>query len=145
MAAVANETRTIAVTGSTGLVGKALADSFTGSDTKVKSIVRRQPASYQDEIQWDAKNGFVNTDLLEGLDAVVHLAGESIAEGRWNDAKKRRIKDSRIVGTTTLCSALAGLNNKPKVLVSASAIGFYGNRGSEELTEAVSAGEGRCS
>ncbi len=139
---VATSAQTIAITGSAGLVGKVLSASLSASGADVKGIVRRTPDSYDKQIQWDVKNGFVNPERLEGLDAVVHLAGEPIAEGRWNHLKKARIRDSRIDGTSTLSRALAATTNKPKVLVSASAIGFYGNRGDEELVEASAAGTG---
>lgn len=135
------ETRKVAVTGSTGMVGSALMASLS-STAETKAIVRSQPASYEDEIQWDAGTGFVNPDRLEGLDAVVHLAAEGIAEGRWTDDKKRRIRESRVVGTTTLCTALAGLEKKPKVLVCASAIGIYGDRGDTILDESAEPGSG---
>jgi uncharacterized protein (TIGR01777 family) len=142
MTATVIGTQTIAVTGSTGLVGSALMSSLASGGTKTKAIVRKPPASYEDEIQWDASSGFLNTELLEGLDGVVHLAAESIADGRWNDAKKHRIRNSRVEGTTTLCNALAGLQRKPKVLVCASAIGFYGDQGDKILDETASAGSG---
>lgn len=141
-AATAVRTQTIAVTGASGLVGKVLVDRMTNRGATVKSIVRRTPDSYDSQIQWDVKNGFLNPERLEGLDVVVHLAGEPIAEGRWNDKKKARIRDSRIQGTSTLAKALAATTEKPKVLVSASAIGFYGDRGEEQLTEASPAGSG---
>ena len=96
MTATALGTQTIAVTGSTGLVGSALMSSLASGGVKTKAIVRKPPASYEDEIQWDASSGFLNTDLLEGLDGVVHLAAESIADGRWNEAKKHRIHNSRV-------------------------------------------------
>ncbi|MFK7818865.1 MAG: NAD-dependent epimerase/dehydratase family protein, partial [Planctomycetaceae bacterium] len=95
-------TKTVAVTGATGMVGQALKEQL-GQGVHFKSIVRKPPTSYEDEIQWDAERGFLNADLLEGVDAVVHLAGESIATGRWSDQKKHRIKHSRIAGTRTLC------------------------------------------
>jgi len=140
--ATAAGTRTIAVTGATGLVGEELVKSLSRDDVAVKSIVRRTPDRYESQIQWDTKNGFVNPERLEGLDAVVHLAGEPIAEGRWNDKKKARIRNSRVDGTATLARALAGTTHKPKVLVSASATGFYGDRGDEVLTEASEPGSG---
>lgn len=138
----AEATKTIAITGASGMVGKALQKQLAGDGVRLKSISRSQPKSYEDDIQWDIDNGFVNRDLLEGLDAVVHLAGESIATGRWTEKKKHRIKHSRVAGTTTLCEALAGLERKPKVLVSASAIGFYGDRGDELLDEYSEPGSG---
>lgn len=142
MTTTAVATKTIAITGASGMVGSALRKQLAGDGVRFKSISRNQPKSYEDDIQWDIDRGFVNKDLLEGLDAVVHLAGESIATGRWTEKKKHRIKHSRIAGTTTLCEALAGLENKPKVLVAASAIGYYGNRGDELLDEFSEPGNG---
>lgn len=142
IATTENATRTVAITGASGLVGSAVRDGLIGDGFRVKSIVRRDPTSYEDEIQWDTRTGFVNPDLLEGLDVVIHLAGESIAEGRWSDAKKARIRESRVRGTRVLAEALAGLDRKPSVLVSASAIGYYGDRGDEILTESSAPGQG---
>jgi uncharacterized protein (TIGR01777 family) len=138
----AQAVKTVAVTGATGMVGQALKEELAGDEFHVKSIVRKPPTSYENEIQWDAEKGFLNPDLLEGIDAVVHLAGESIATGRWNDQKKHRIKHSRIAGTKTLSEALARMERKPEVLVCASATGFYGDRGDEILDESSAPGEG---
>ena len=138
----AQATKTIAITGASGMVGQALQKQLTGDGVRLKSISRSKPRSYETDIQWDIDNGFVNRDLLEGLDVVVHLAGESIATGRWTEKKKHRIRHSRVAGTTTLCEALAGLEQRPKVLVSASAIGFYGDRGEELLDEYSEPGNG---
>jgi uncharacterized protein (TIGR01777 family) len=86
-------------------------------------------------VYWHPEDGSIATPGLEGMDAVVHLAGENIAAGRWSSEKKARIRDSRVQGTRVLCDALAQLVNPPKVLVSASAIGYYGDRGAEVLRE----------
>lgn len=92
--------------------------------------------------RWDIDAGEIDADALEGLDGVVHLAGEGIAEKRWSDEQKTRIRDSRTKGTALLAEALASLDAKPPVLVSGSAIGFYGNRGDEQLTETSARGTG---
>ncbi|MBL9083232.1 MAG: TIGR01777 family oxidoreductase, partial [Planctomycetales bacterium] len=93
-------------------------------------------------IRWDPDAGEIDPSALEGFDAVVHLAGENIAGGRWNEERKRRILESRTKGTSLLAGALAKLKNPPKVFACASAIGFYGNRGDETLDERSPAGEG---
>lgn len=130
--------RRVAITGSSGLVGSALRHLLTTGGHEVLRIVRRSPRD-EDEIQWDPESGIERLDALEGVDAVVHLAGENIAE-RWNDEKRRRIRHSRVQGTRTLCDALTQLQSPPGVLVSASAIGYYGNRADELLTEDSAAG-----
>jgi uncharacterized protein (TIGR01777 family) len=128
----------VAITGSSGLIGSALRHLLTTGGHDVLLIVRRPPRD-ENEVQWDPESGLERLDALEGIDAVVHLAGESIAE-RWNDEKRRRIRHSRVQGTGTLCAALAQLQQRPRVLVSASAIGYYGNRDDEVLTETSAAG-----
>ncbi|MEN1679566.1 MAG: TIGR01777 family oxidoreductase [Planctomycetota bacterium] len=133
---------TVAITGASGLVGKALAEDFASSGWQVKRLVRGGVRHAESEIAWDPAGGTIDQAALEGLDAVVHLAGENIAEGRWTKEKKRRIVESRTGGTRLLAEALARCEAKPRVLVSASAIGFYGNRGDEELTEESPAGQG---
>jgi uncharacterized protein (TIGR01777 family) len=102
--------------------------------------VRGKPAG-TDEIEWHPNEGRIDAAALEGLDAVVHLAGESIASGRWTDEKKRAIRDSRVKGTALLSDALARLTHPPTVFVSASAIGYYGDRGDELLTETSAPGK----
>ena len=132
----------IAITGSTGLIGEALRTSLRADGHRVVRIVRRS-ASGPDEITWDPAAGRLDPADLAGLDAVVHLAGEGIAEKRWTDAQKQRILTSRTEGTGLVARAMAECGaNGPRVLVSGSAIGWYGDRGDEELTEASAAGTG---
>jgi uncharacterized protein (TIGR01777 family) len=130
----------ILVSGSHGLVGKALIRSLTSDDHEIVRLVRGKPAG-TDEIEWHPNEGRIDAAALEGLDAVVHLAGESIASGRWTDEKKRAIRDSRVKGTALLSDALARLTHPPTVFVSASAIGYYGDRGDELLTETSAPGK----
>lgn len=131
----------ILVTGSTGLVGTALVPSLTNKGHEVIRAVRRQTQSAA-EVYWNPEEGTIDAAGLTGIDAAVHLAGESVADGRWTEEKKRRIRDSRAVGTRLLSETLAKLNPQPRVVVSASAIGFYGNRGAEVLSEDSSTGDG---
>lgn len=127
--------RTIAITGATGLLGGVLIPFLTTQGHRVRIITRR-PAK-GDDIRWDPAAGKLDPATLEGVDAVIHLAGESIAGSRWTDEQKRRILDSRVQGTTLLAQTLARLSTRPAVLVSASAVGIYGNRGDEVLTESA--------
>jgi uncharacterized protein len=130
----------ILVSGSHGLVGKALIRSLTPDGHEIVRLVRGKPSGAT-EIEWHPNEGRLDAAALEGLDAVIHLAGESIASGRWTDEKKRAIRDSRVKGTTLLSEALARLTRPPSVFVSASAIGYYGNRGDELLTEKSAPGD----
>jgi uncharacterized protein (TIGR01777 family) len=123
----------IAITGSSGLVGKQLASFLMERDHDVISVVRRAPS--ENEIRWDPTTGEIEGEKFEGVGAVINLAGENIAEGRWNAAKKQRIRDSRVKSTQLLAKTLASLSQRPDVLVNASAIGFYGDRGDEPLDE----------
>src|SRR2546427_2071036 len=116
----------ILVSGSHGLVGSALVGSLKGDAHEVFALVRRAPRS-DSEVEWYPERGSLALARLEGMDAVVHLAGESIAEGRWTDEKKQRIRDSRVKGTTLLSEALANLKAPPGTLICASAIGYYGD------------------
>jgi len=124
----------VLVSGSTGLVGRALLREFEDEGHTVVRLVRR-PALHPGECAWDPEKGTIDEASLEGFDAVVHLAGENIASGRWTAARKARIRDSRVKGTALLSGALATCAKKPEVLVSASAIGYYANRGEEEVNE----------
>ncbi len=130
----------ILVSGSHGLVGKALISSLTSDGHEIIRLVRGIPPGVKD-IDWRPNEGLLDALALEGVDAVVHLAGESIASGRWTDEKKRAIRDSRVKGTALLSDALARLSRPPSVFVSASAIGYYGNRGDEVLTEKSAPGD----
>jgi uncharacterized protein len=128
----------ILISGSTGLVGSALSFNLVADGHEVYRLVRSKE---EDGIYWNPKEP-LDPASIEGFDAVVHLAGESIAEGRWNEEKKRRIRESRVEGTRHLAEALRSVQSPPKVLVIASASGYYGNRGSEVLTEESEPGEG---
>ena len=130
----------IAITGSNGFIGSALARDLEADDHEVVRIVRS--GGGPGTVQWDIDAGQIDARGLEGLDGVVHLAGEGIGEQRWTDEQKRRIRESRTKGTSLLVGALSGLDHKPAVLVSGSAVGIYGDRGDEQLTEAANPGRG---
>ena len=132
----------VAVTGATGLIGSALVP-FLRSGGHEAVPLRRAPAGRGgDGPSWDPDTGALSAGALDGLDAVVHLAGENVAGGRWTAARKARIRDSRVDGTRRLAEALAALPEPPRTLVAASAIGFYGDRGDEALDESSAPGEG---
>ena len=132
----------IGVTGSSGLVGSALANFLTCSGHQVVRFVRGgHSIPGNDQVRWDPSRGTIDTDRMEGLDAMVHLAGAGIANERWSVARRRMIRSSRVGGTMLLCSALAALKDPPKVLVSASAIGYYGNT-NEPVDETSAPGRG---
>ncbi len=130
----------IAVTGSSGLVGSAVVPFLTAGGHRVTRLVRGRPAG-EGEAGWDPTAGVPDVSRLEGVEGVVHLAGESIAAGRWTPERKNAIRRSRVEGTCRLCEVLAKLARRPKVLVSASAVGFYGDRRDENLTEDSSPGQ----
>jgi uncharacterized protein (TIGR01777 family) len=132
----------VAITGSSGLVGKALADALEADGHSVRRLVRRATRDEEREIGWDPVAGTIESAKLSGIDGIVHLAGENLAAHRWNEATKARIRDSRIQSTSLLCRTLAGLASKPSVLVSASAVGYYGDRGDEPVDEASPPGCG---
>lgn len=124
---------TVAITGATGLLGGVLSAVLTTGGHSVRRVTRRP--TRPDDIRWDPARGQLDAAMLAGVDAVVHLAGETIAGGRWTAEKRRRILESRTQGTTLLAETLARLPVRPKVLVAASAVGIYGHRGEEVLTE----------
>ena len=130
----------ILITGASGLIGKALQKSFNEKGYEMLLAGRGEPKA-ADEIQWNAEDGFAEPERLEGVDAVIHLAGESISALRWTEDKKKAIRDSRVDGTHSVVEAIAGLKQKPGVFISASAIGYYGDRGDEQLTETSRPGE----
>jgi uncharacterized protein (TIGR01777 family) len=130
----------VAVTGASGFLGSALTSSLQADGHRVLRLVRGGITN-GDEIGWDPDAGRIDAPALEGVDAVVHLAGEGIGERRWTADQKRRILESRAKGTAVLAAAVATRERKPQVLVSASAIGYYGNRGDELLNEDSAPGD----
>ena len=130
----------ILISGSHGLVGKALSKALEAGGHEIYSLVRYAPHTDK-EIEWSPDRYSIAISRIEGFDAVYHLAGESIASGRWNDEKKKKIRESRTRGTKLLADALANLSQPPKTLISASAIGYYGDRGDELLTESSPPGK----
>jgi uncharacterized protein (TIGR01777 family) len=130
----------VAITGSRGLVGSQLIPFLTDRGHRTARVVRGRAGD--EEVTWDPSASFFDASRLEGVDAVVHLAGENIASRRWNALQKQRIRDSRVQGTRVLCEGLAEMKSPPKVLVAASATGFYGDRGDEILNEDSPAGKG---
>ncbi|HLY81681.1 MAG TPA: TIGR01777 family oxidoreductase, partial [Acidimicrobiales bacterium] len=138
----------VAVTGSSGLIGSALIPRLEAAGHSVLRLVRGPAApepsvpGTPEAIRWDPQSGVLDAGLLAGVSAAVHLAGEGIAEKRWTPAQKQRILASRVESTRLLAAKLAELEPTPKVLVSGSAVGFYGDRGDEVLTEESSGGTG---
>ncbi|GAA1587173.1 TIGR01777 family oxidoreductase [Actinomadura kijaniata] len=131
----------VTVTGSTGLIGTALVRSLRADGHEVVRLVRREPSG-PDEARWDPAGGTVDAAAVEGSDAVVHLAGAGVGDRRWTASYKREIRDSRVLGTRTLAEAVAGAARGPRVLVSGSAIGFYGDTGDREVDEDAPMGRG---
>jgi uncharacterized protein (TIGR01777 family) len=131
----------VAVTGSSGLLGSALRRALTAEGHRVSRLVRR-PSTGPDEISWDPAAGVLDPAALAGVDAVVNLAGAGIGDKRWTDAYKRELLDSRVVTTTLLARTMAAMDTPPAVLLSASAIGIYGDRGDQVLTETSAPGTG---
>jgi uncharacterized protein (TIGR01777 family) len=132
----------VAVTGATGLVGGALVPALLAAGHRVDRVSRRLPAVGTTDIQWDPARGQLEPRALEGVDAVVHLAGETIAALRWTPAVKERIRRSRVDGTRLLVETLGRLTRRPRVLVAVSGVGYYGNRGDTPLTEESPPGSG---
>ncbi|HNW60308.1 MAG TPA: TIGR01777 family oxidoreductase [bacterium] len=131
----------IAITGASGLIGTGLVRHLEQNGHDIHPLVRRWPLHSARQIFWNPAKGEIDRDNLEGLDAVIHLAGENLGS-RWNSARKERIMKSRCEGTRLLAAALARLRRPPAVFISASATGFYGNRGETLLDESAAAGSG---
>ena len=130
----------ILVSGSTGLIGHALVSRLEATGHEVVRLIRPDSRGGVTGTTWDPAAGRLEPSELEGFNAVIHLAGENIADRRWSEEQKRRIRDSRVVGTSLLANALAGLDRPPAVLISASAGGYYGDRGDEILTDSSAPG-----
>ena len=131
--------RRIVVSGATGLIGGELLPALRRAGWSPERLTRHPPEG--SDIHWDPAKGTVDADRLDGAEAVIHLAGENIGDRRWTDDRKRRIRESRIQGTTLLARTLANLGRKPRVLISVSATGIYGDRGDEVLTESSETGD----
>ncbi len=133
----------ILITGASGLVGSHLVPELAGVGHKILTLSRSEAES-DTEIEWDAETGFEKAELakMEGVNAVIHLAGESVAGLNWSEEKKGRIRDSRVNGTRILIEGLKKLKKPPSIFIGASAVGYYGDRGDEKLTETSPAGEG---
>jgi uncharacterized protein (TIGR01777 family) len=132
----------VVIAGASGLVGSALAPALRAAGHDVFRLVRNRAAGAPDEIGWDPAAGGIDRDRLAQADAIINLAGENLAAGRWTVARRQRILRSRVDATRTLVAGMAGLGRKPAVFLSASAVGFYGDRGDEVLTEQSGIGHG---
>jgi uncharacterized protein (TIGR01777 family) len=130
----------ILITGASGLVGKELQKSFAAKGYEMLLASRSEPKD-DNHIQWTIEEGFSEPEKLEGIDVVVHLAGENVSGLRWTDEKKKAIRDSRVLGTRNVVDAISKLKKKPHTFIASSAIGFYGERGDEEVTESSAAGD----
>jgi uncharacterized protein len=131
----------VAITGATGLIGSALAESLTTDGHQVQRLVRR-PRETDDEVQWDPIAGTVDIDRLQGVDALLHYAGAGIGDHRWTAGYKRQIRESRVKGTRTIARALATLDPQPATFVCGSAIGYYGETGDRAVDETSPNGDG---
>jgi hypothetical protein len=131
----------VLISGVSGLIGRALAERLRSAGDSVRTLVRRKPKEAEGEIAWDPEAGVLDASRLDGVDAVVHLAGKAI-DVRWTEATKKAIRDSRVKGTSLLAQTAAQLPTRPKVFICASAVGFYGSRGDELLDEASAPGQG---
>lgn len=132
----------VVVSGASGLIGSALCRSLRADGHRVIELVRRPVVGEADAVEWDPTVGHLDASTLEGVDAVVHLAGAGIGDKRWTEDRKRVVLESRTRGTALLAESLASLQAKPSVLVSGSAIGYYGHRGDDVVTEQTPPGAG---
>ncbi|MFO7961409.1 MAG: TIGR01777 family oxidoreductase [Nitriliruptoraceae bacterium] len=130
-----------AITGSSGLIGEALIASLTADGHTVQRVVRNSSKAGPDDVVWDLSSGSIQAEKLQGVDVVVHLAGEPIGGAKWSEETKRRIHRSREVGTRLIAETLADLDEPPRAFVSSSAVGYYGDRGDEILTEESTPGD----
>ena len=129
------------ITGASGLIGKELQKSFRAKGYELL-LASRKESTDPLHVQWSIEAGFAKPEAIEGVDIVVHLAGENVSGGlRWTEEKKKAIRDSRVLGTRNVVDAISKLKHKPKVFIASSAIGFYGERGDEEVTESSAAGD----
>jgi uncharacterized protein (TIGR01777 family) len=133
---------TVAITGSSGMIGRNLTHFLTTGGHRVIPVVRDSRRAAEGAIHWNPATGDLDASRLAGVDAVVHLAGTSIASGRWTDDRMRSIRESRVRGTELIARTLAEMAGGPRVLVSMSAVGYYGDRGAEPLEEGAPAGSG---
>lgn len=127
----------VVISGSTGFIGNALVGRLEALGHTPVRLVRADPPDHRASARWDPAAGQIAPDALDGVDAVVHLAGEGIATSRWTRAQKTRILDSRVAGTSTLAGAVAAASNPPSVFLSGSAIGIYGDRGDDRIDESA--------
>jgi uncharacterized protein len=130
---------TIAISGSTGLIGSALVESLRRDGHRIRRITRSETGTRSEHVAWNPDTETLDPAALEGVDAVIHLAGENVGE-RWTEEKKRKIRDSRVKGTRLLAAAIASLERRPQVMVNAGGIGIYGDRGDEVLDESTALG-----
>ncbi len=132
----------VLITGSSGLIGSALIVALKAQGHSVVRLVRRAAKGEEGRAGWDPETGKLDPDVFEGVDAVVNLAGENIGAARWTPERKKRMRESRVRATKLLSETLAQLDHPPEVLVSASAVGYYGSRGAEVLFEEAAPGSG---
>ncbi|HOW70027.1 MAG TPA: TIGR01777 family oxidoreductase [Phycisphaerae bacterium] len=132
----------VLMTGASGLVGSALSACLVAKGQQVVPLVRRPPRPGSREIEWDPVQGRIDVDAFQGVDAIVNLAGENIAAGRWTASRKKTILESRLQGTRLLAEAMTRFEPRPRAFISASAVGYYGHRGEEQVSEDSPAGCG---
>lgn len=129
----------IVISGSHGFIGSAVLEHFQQQGHTLLRLIRPTQIAHSNEIFWEPMGQYIHQNKLTGVDAVIHLAGENIF-GRWNEKKKQAIYNSRVIGTDFLCKTLAQLDSKPSVFLCASAVGYYGDQGNEEMTESAPPG-----